>query len=103
MDPITATVALNPKPSLGPLTVARLKRRNDTDVSVEPNDAKPLAAVSVQYDLVLAGGDAPKGHVLASSRERSWAERMAAALNKSKHSSLSEAEKQVRGLMALGG
>lgn len=105
MDPIQASVVENQKPDLGVLALARLKRRHNLDITVEPQSVDPLKPPQpalTQFDVVLSGGDAPSGHILASSRERAWAERMAAALNKSRHPRVEEAEKQARGLIAVG-
>ena len=42
--------------------------------------AAGFALPEEQYDVVVSGGGAPEGHVLASSRSRAWAERAAAAV-----------------------
>lgn len=103
--PITASVAENRAPDLTGLQTAVLKRRHQPWDSVGPNDvdpAKDYPAPAVQYDVVLAGGDAPRGHVVASARERSWAESVARAVGERSLEKVVEVESVIARLMTLG-
>lgn len=103
--PITASVVENRSPDLTGLQTAVLKRRRQPWDSVGPNDVDPVKeypAPPVQYDVVLSGGDAPAGHVVASARDRSWAQSVARAVGERGLEKVAEVESTIARLMALG-
>jgi hypothetical protein len=104
MNHCRAAVVRNDKPDLGAFSISRLRPRNGVAVTSEadPDPLKPAVPPTVQWDIVVEGGDAPAGHVAASSRDEGWARRVAAVINKEKRATLAEVETSIRGLLAVG-
>lgn len=104
MDRCQAVVVRNDKPDLGAYSISRLRPRHGVTVSSEADcdPLKPSLPPSVQWDIVVEGGDSPAGHVVASSRDEQWARRVAAVINRDRPASLAEVETSIRGLLAVG-